>query len=256
MPHVLMNECPLEPALPSLRMRRWLILGWCFLSIIVFTWSERESTAAELAPVGGRFFREVTHEFTRMTTTRYQRKTQVDRTAGSYRYDCVGFVSYALQQSAPQAWASVVSVCGIRKGYFPSPPLYQRFFADLTETPQPGWQGITKVSELRPGDIVSWDIKTKTAVGHAIVIASIPRPEADGAWVVEVYDSTAAPHLDDSRPGDSRAQAVEPGGRRSGLGHGVMALIADSVSGALIGHRWSPKAKTIIAPTAAGRPTL
>ncbi len=211
--------------------------------------------AAELPPVGGRFFGEVTNEFKTMTTTRYQHKTQVDRTVGSYQYDCVGFVSYALQQSAPQAWASVVSVCGIRKGYFPSPPRYQKFFAGLAETPQPGWQGIAKVSELRPGDIVSWDLKTKTAVGHAVVIASIPRPEADGVWIVEVYDSTAAPHLDDSRSGDSRAQAIEPGGRRSGLGHGVMALIADPVSGALIGHRWSPKAKTIIAPTAAGRPT-
>jgi hypothetical protein len=236
-------------------MRLWPILFWCFLWVIVLTGSGRESMAAELPSASGRFFGEVTNEFKTMTTTRYQHKTQVDRKVGSYQYDCVGFVSYALQQSAPQAWASVVSVCGIRKGYFPSPPLYQRFFTGLAETPQPGWQGIAKVSELRPGDIVSWDLKTKTAVGHAIVIASIPRAEADGVWVVEVYDSTAAPHLDDSRSGDSRAQAIQPGGRRSGLGHGVMALIADPVSGTLIGHRWSPKAKTIIAPTAAGRPT-
>jgi hypothetical protein len=190
-----------------------------------------------------------------MATTRYQHKTRVDRTVGSYQYDCVGFVSYALQQSAPQAWVSVVSVCGIRKGYFPSPPRYQKFFAGLTETPQPGWQGIAKASELRPGDIVSWDLKTKTAVGHAVVIASIPRLEEEGVWIVEVYDSTAAPHLNDSRSGDSRAQPVDPGGKPSGLGHGVMALVADPLSGALIGHRWSPKAKTIIAPTAAGRPT-
>lgn len=245
----------MEPAFRPTRMRLWLVLVWCILSTIVFPWSAGESTAAELPPVSGRFFEEVTNEFETMTTTRYQHKTEVDRTVGSYRYDCVGFVSYALRRSAPQAWASVVSVCGIRKGYFPSPPRYQRFFAGLAETPQPGWQAIAKVSELRPGDIVSWDRKTKTAVGHAVVIASIPSPEPDGVWVVKVYDSTASPHLDDSRLDDSRAQPREPGGRRSGLGHGVMALIADPASGALIGYRWSPKAKTIIAPIAAGRPT-
>ena len=250
-----MNEYHPEPAFPALHMRLWLILGWCILGTIVCSWSAGESKAAELSAVGGRFFGEVTNEFKTMTTTRYQHKTQVDRLVGSYQYDCVGFVSYVLRQSAPQAWASVVSVCGIRRGYFPSPPRYQTFFAGLGGTPQPGWQGITKVSELRPGDIVSWNHKTKTAVGHAVVIASIPSPEPGGLWVVEVYDSTASPHLDDSRSGDSRAEAMEPGGRRSGLGHGVMALIADPVSGALIGHRWSPKAKTIIAPTAAGRPT-
>ena len=43
-------------------------------------------------------------------------------------------------------------------------------------------------------------------------------------------------------------------GRRSGLGHGVMVLIADPVSGALTGFRWSVKARAITVPIAAGRP--
>ncbi len=230
-------------------MRLWLILVWCIMCTIVISWS------APLPPVDGPFFGEVIHEFKTMTLTRYQHKTEVDRAVGSYQYDCVGFVSYALRQSAPQAWASVVSVCGLPRGRIPSPPRYQTFFAGLASTPQPGWQAIAKVSELRPGDIVAWDQKTKTSLGHAVVILGIPSPGTDGAWNVEVYDSTAAPHLDDSRAGDTRAQPMDPGGRHSGLGHGIMVLIADPVSGVLIGHRWNPKAKTIIGPIAAGRPT-
>ncbi len=216
-----------------------------------------ESRAAELQSPDGSFFGEVSHEFKTMTATRYQHKTEVDRAAGSYRYDCVGFVSYALRQSAPQAWASVVAACSIRKGYFPSPPRYQTFFASLAAKPQAGWQAVVKVSELQPGDIVSWDHKTETAVGHAVVIAGVPKPEegADGVWLVEVYDSTGAPHQDDSRAEDSRAESIEPGGRRTGLGRGVMALIADPGTGALSGYRWSPKAKTVVVPIAAGRPT-
>lgn len=231
-------------------MPRWLIIGTLLLSSTCV-----ETIAADLTDGSGRFFEEVVHEFRTMKQTSYQHKTEVDRTSGTYRYDCVGFVSYALRQASPKAWASVVTACGIRKGYFPSPPRYQGFFASLEQHPQPGWRSVAKVADLLPGDIVSWDHKTQSAVGHAVVIAGRPRHEGAGVWIVEVYDSTAAPHLEDSRPGDERAQPTEAGGKPSGLGRGTMALIADPVSGALIGHRWSPKGKTVIAPTAAGRPT-
>ncbi len=231
-------------------MPRWFIIGTLLLSS-----TGVETIAAQETHDSGRFFEEVVQEFEKMKETRYQHKTEVDRTSGTYRYDCVGFVSYALRQASPKAWASVVTACGIRKGYFPSPPLYQKFFTSLEQHPQPGWRNVAKVADLLPGDIVSWDHKTQNAVGHAVVIAGQPRHEGAGVWIVPVYDATAAPHFEDSRPGDERAQPTEPGGRRSGLGRGTIALIADPVSGALIGHRWTPKSKTVIAPTAAGRPT-
>jgi hypothetical protein len=209
---------------------------------------------AEPRAVIGPVFHEATNEFTTMTTTIYQHQTRVDRAAGSYRYDCVGFVSYALKRAAPQAWASIVKVTGIPRGRIPSPPRYRVFFASLAEKPQPGWENVTKASELRPGDVVAWEHKTETSLGHAVVIGGTPSPGPDGSWLVEVYDSTSSPHRDDSRPRDGRAQPLEANGRRSGLGHGVMALIADPASGVLTGYRWSPKAKTIMTPIAAGRP--
>ena len=212
--------------------------------------------SAEPPSVGGPLFHEATHEFTTMKSTLYQHQTAVDREAGSYRYDCVGFVSYALRRAVPEAWATAVRATGIAKGRIPSPLRYRAFFASLAEKPQPGWQAVTKVSDLRCGDVVVWEHKTKSAVGHAVIIGGAPVPGPGGSWSVEVYDSTASPHTDDSRRTDERAQVLGSTGRRSGLGHGVMVFIADPVSGAPTGLRWSAEAQAIQVPIAAGRPTL
>ena len=214
-----------------------------------------ELSSAEPPAVSGPLFQEATNQFRTMKTTVYQHRTEVNRDAGSYRYDCVGFVSYALRQATPEAWATTVKVTGVAKGRIPSPLRYRAFFASLAEKPQPGWQAVKKVSELRCGDVVAWEHKTESSVGHAVIIGGVPVPGPDGLWSVEVYDSTSSPHSDDSRLNDERAQVLASTGRRSGLGHGVMVLIADPASGALAGLRWSAKARAITVPIAAGRPT-
>ena len=104
-------------------------------------------------------------------------------------------------------------------------------------------------------DVVAWEHKTETALGHAVVIGSVPVQLPDGSWRVGVFDSTSSPHGDDSRPDDPRSQVLTSSGRHSGLGRGMMVFLADPASGALTGLRWSPKAKTITVPIAAGRPT-
>ena len=235
-------------------------LRLCFVRLMVVVCAAcgcfvGELRAAEPPAASEPLFQEATYEFKTMKTTLYQHHTEVNRDEGSYRYDCVGFVSYALRQVAPQAWATTVRVTGIAKGRIPSPPRYRAFFAGLAEKPRPGWQPVTKVSELRCGDVVTWEHKTKSAVGHALIIGSIPVSGPDGYWSVEVYDSTSSPHTADSRCNDKRAQFLGSTGRRSGLGHGVMELIADPASGALTGFRWSAKAPVITVPIAAGRPT-
>jgi hypothetical protein len=101
---------------------------------------------------------------------------------------------------------------------------------------------------------VSWDYKTERASGHAVIIASMPSQAKDRSWLVKIYDATSSPHAEDSRPDDARAQIFEVTGRRSGLGHGVMAFSADASTGALTGYRWTPKGKIITCPIAAGRP--
>ena len=210
---------------------------------------------AQPPALDGPLFREAAREFGAMTSTIYQHKTRVDRAAGSYGYDCVGFVSYALRQAAPEAWATVVKVTGIAKGRIPSPALYRSFLAGLADKPQPGWKAVTKASELRPGDVVAWEHKTETASGHAVIIGKAPVARPDGSWLVEVYDSTSSPHGDDSRTHDGRARTLASTNRHSGLGHGLMVIIADPASGIFTGIRWNPKAKAVTVPIAAGRPT-
>ena len=122
-------------------------------------WPVEDVKAEEPPAVRGPLFQEAATEFRTMTTTLYQHKTQVDRATGSYRYDCVGFVSYALQRAAPQAWTTTVRITGIPKGRIPSPPRYRAFFASLVEKPQPGWEAVTKASALRPA--TSWHGSTR-----------------------------------------------------------------------------------------------
>ncbi len=249
----MMNEGFPSPVALSARIYR--LLRFCVLSVAIGGLSVGRLQGEELPVSDGPLFREATAQFKTMTTTLYQHKTEVDRTAGSFHYDCVGFVSYALKQAAPQARESAFKACGIAKGRIPSPPAYQKFFASLAEKPQAGWQAVVKASDLQPGDVVSWEKKTETSSGHAVVIKSVPVAGPDGIWQVEVYDSTASPHGNDSRTDDKRARVLAANGKRSGLGHGLMAFTADPVTGALTGYRWSPKSKTSTVPIAAGRPT-
>lgn len=73
-----------------------------------------------------------------MASTRYQHRTEVDPARGSYRFDCVGLVSWALKQATPQAWASLRETMALSPGRIPSPPTMVRFFAGLARQPQPG----------------------------------------------------------------------------------------------------------------------
>lgn len=223
-----------------------------FLVLLALTGIQTAAGTQE-APAGP-LYDEAVREFKSMKTTLYQHKTEVDRAAGSYRYDCVRFISYAMREAAPVAWESLLREMQIGKGRIPSPPSYQKFFARLMEKPQTGWEAVRRAADLRPGDVVSWDYKTERASGHAVIIAGIPKQRADGSWEVKVYDATSTPHAEDSRPTDERAQVFETTGRRSGLGHGVMAFAVDPASGALTGYRWTPKGKIIVCPIGAGRP--
>ena len=198
---------------------------------------------------------EARKEFESMSSTCYQHRTQVNRVKGIYRYDCVGFVSYALRQATPQAWKTVFKLTGIARGRIPSPRSYRKFFAELQEKKLTGWEPITKGSSLLPGDIVAWELTNAKSVGHAVVIGTSPVALPNNQFLAEVYDSTSSPHGDDSRPNDMRAEILFSTGRRSGLGHGMMVFSCDPHTGSINGLRWSPSAKLKLVPISAGRPT-
>jgi hypothetical protein len=189
-----------------------------------------------------------------MKSTAYEHRTKVDRIAGTYRYDCVGFVSYCLKFMTPEAWKSIRKTECIAKGRIPSPRHYREFFEKLAFSTQPGWSRVSKASELRPGDIVAWEHQTEKATGHSVIIASIPLQLPNGEWLCDVYDSTSSPHAQDSRPEDPRAEILHSTGRRGGLGHGKMIFLSDQATGILTGVRWKPQSMPLMLPIAAGRP--
>lgn len=244
-----------SPPNPTAGIFRHLRFRCGLLVVIVYRWTAAGVVGEEPTNSAGPLFQEATRQFEGMTSTLYQHKTDVDPKTGRHRYDCVGFVSYALKQAAPEARESAFNALKIKPGRIPTPALYMSFFSSLVGKPQEGWTAVAKASDLRPGDVVAWERITATANGHAVVIAGLPAAGPEGTWIVKVYDSTASPHGDDSRPDDKRAEVLAANGKRSGLGHGVMAFSTDPVTGALTGYRWGPNSKTVVVPIAAGRPT-
>jgi hypothetical protein len=187
---------------------------------------------------------EVQRELKAMRVTRYQHTTSVDENSGSYFYDCSGLLDYAVGRVRPAdlkpiPHTSVRSLAADIEGYL---------HRGLTG-PIEGWQALTRVDALGPGDVVAWQATEDSRTGdtgHVMVVLDAPTPNSGRAaeWLVRVADSTLSPHALDSR---------HPG--TTGLGSGTIGLLVYE-SGAPTAFYWrggvSPQAK----PTqiALGRP--
>lgn len=207
---------------------------------------------------------ESVREYTTMTATRYQHHNVEDAAAGTYFYDCVGFVTYALERAAPTARDTIDARFSIRPGFVPSPGRFVQLFDELDGT-QAGWSPVHQVSALEPGDVVAWAYDRSTssnepahdhaASGHAFIVAAAPVPDGARSYLVQVWDSTGSPH----GPNDTRRTNAKnlpgPAGRPSGLGQGTVRLDA-AADGALVTVHWSPAGRPVPAARfAMGRPT-
>jgi hypothetical protein len=198
---------------------------------------------------------EATHEYNTMTATRYQAALRVDLSKGTYFYDCVGFVTYALGQAAPQARTTIMTKFNIAPNRIPSPARYVTLFGQLDGT-QPGWQPVHQVVDLQPGDVVAWTYTNPHgATGHAFVVGSVPKAVGTGQYEITVWDSTATPHgSHDTRLTNPRNL---PGGngKPSGLGSGQVVLDTGA-GGSLTRVHWSPTGSAVgSADYGMGRPT-
>ena len=187
---------------------------------------------------------EATHEYNTMTATRYQAALRVDLSKGTYLYDCVGFVTYAVGQAAPQARTTIMTKFNIAPNRIPSPARYVTLFGQLDGT-QPGWQPVHQVVDLQPGDVVAWTYTNPHgATGHAFVVGSVPKAVGTSQYLITVWDSTATPH----GPHDTRLSNPKnlPGGngKPSGLGSGQVVLDTDA-GGSLTRVHWSPTTSSV-----------
>jgi hypothetical protein len=191
---------------------------------------------------------EAVHEYTTMTATRYQHHDVENAAAGTYFYDCVGFVSYALSQAAPTADATIRREYNIGPNRVPAPGRFVSLFGTLDGS-QPGWEPVATVADLRPGDVVAWSYVSATSSnepghdhasrGHAFVVASVPQASGTDSYLVQVWDSTGTPHGPNDTRRTNPKNLPDAGGKPSGLGTGAVRIDA-SPDGSLATVHWSP----------------
>jgi len=199
----------------------------------------------------GPLLTEAAREYTTMVATRYQHHNEESEVRHTYFYDCVGFVSYAMTQAAPTAWASTRGFVKLRPGYVPSPARYVALFDKVDAGASlAGWAAVPTVTSLQPGDVIAWyydanaTSKPGSASGHAVVVAGPVSQTGPGTYSLLVYDSTATPH----GPNDTRltnpANQPDAGGKPSGLGRGTIGILA-TPGGQISAVQWSAGGRSV-----------
>ncbi len=183
-----------------------------------------------------------------MKSTVYQHTTEIDESTGTFKYDCSGFVGYALARVLPDRLESVKAWNGVKR---PLAKHYTNFFASIDPgKAKSGWTRVARAIDLVPGDVVAW-LKPADMVsantGHVMIVRAAPKqnPARADEVLVPITDSTASPHgATDSRWSEGH-----------GLGTGTIGLLVDA-KGAPVKYRWNGGTSTTIRTTliALGRP--
>jgi hypothetical protein len=167
-----------------------------------------------------------------LTATTYQHRIAVDTRKGIYRWDCSIMAAWILARTAPAARSAL----GVDK------PLARDFYQTIerarTDRPERGWQRLTDVAALAPGDVFAWlkpeMFKQRANTGHVGFAIGEPRrhPKYGGVWLVRIADATTELHGDDSR---------SPGGE-GGFGTATIAFLVDA-NGAPRAYGWYGEAQ-------------
>lgn len=149
-----------------------------------------------------------------------------DAANGIYIADCSSFVDYMLRKTYPEAYSRLVTNSGTGK---PTSLSYYQFFTTLNRSSARYWNPVSRVDQLRPGDILVFRPTQPSAEelpGHVMVVMSKPQKSVNH-FVIRVADSSPFRH---SR--DTRTQHV------SGIGIGSMVLKANPATGQPYAYAW------------------
>lgn len=192
---------------------------------------------------------EAARELAVMKVTAYEHTTTIDEAAGTFKYDCSGFLGYALSRVLPTHLAAVKSFGAVTR---PLAKHYQLFFASIApKTVKSSWSRVTRAIDLKPGDVVAWlkpaDLVSNNT-GHVMIVRGLPtvNPKRADEVIVPVTDSTASFH----GPSDTRAPVAG-----DGLGNGPIGIVVDA-AGAPLRYRWTGaySTKEYSTPISFGRP--
>lgn len=147
--------------------------------------------------------------------------------------DCSGLISAFLLHS------KIFSEEQLNKNLGSSRPLAKHYHDAIIH--QRGFKEITKIDEVRPGDIIAIKYPPGSAsTGHVMMVASLPlkrtptEPLVKNSiqYEIEIIDSTSAGH------GTSDSRRLDSGKYCEGLGKGVYRIFTDE-KGVFVGHTWS-----------------
>ncbi|MGO9792995.1 MAG: hypothetical protein ACLP8S_26790 [Solirubrobacteraceae bacterium] len=218
---------------------------------------------APAAPSDSPVFAAVSQAFRTMTSTVYTHTYYWNAATGVYQFDCVGLADYFLSLGAPHALAALRAAEHTPIGYVPSPDHFADYLQALPTHPNRFWLPITHARHIKPGDLIIMRAVTsstknvfynsKVFVGHAMIAASAPLLLANGAFALNVFDSTGAPlhGRDDSRYWDPRTMTAGAS-TGSGLGFGTIELWV-SQAGAPERISWSIGAAPVDTPIVIAR---
>jgi cell wall-associated NlpC family hydrolase len=181
--------------------------------------------AAELLVV------EAARQISAMKVTAYEHTTAVDESTGTFKYDCSGFVGYALTRVLPAQLAAVKAFGGVVR---PLAMHYETFFESIAPgASKGGWSRVARAVDARPGDVVAW-LKPAELVssntGHVMIVtgAATINPKRADEILIPVTDSTSSFH----GPADTRYPSAD------GLGRGAIGIIVDA-AGNPLRYRWT-----------------
>lgn len=167
-----------------------------------------------------------------VTTTRYQHQPKIDARRGIYLWDCSIMAGWILSRAAPEA----------RHALAADKPLARDFYRTIDRAPTThtarGWQRITDVAALVPGDVFAWLkpqlFKDRPNTGHVGFVVGKPwrHPRHAGVWLMRIADATTELHGADSRPV----------GGEGGFGTATIAFAVDG-SGDAVAYGWYGEAQ-------------
>lgn len=190
-----------------------------------------ETGSEPVKPVLGRLADEAAREMAVMKISTYDHTTFIDEASGTFKFDCSGFVGYALTRVLPTHFAAVKTFGGVTR---PLAKHYEQFFASIApKTVKSGWSRVSRAIDLKPGDVIAWlkpaDLVSENT-GHVMIVRGQPtvNPKRADEIIIPVTDSTASFH----GPTDTRSPSGD------GLGNGPIGVIVDS-AGAPLRYRWT-----------------
>jgi len=204
--------------------------------------------SGEAGSLGERVGNEAEQIVRTLRHTHYQHQQHIDVATGTYDVDCSGFVSFVLQQVAPEHLHLIPKESGWE---IPRAFKYEEFFSSLSSRAEHGWRAIADLSQVRRGDIVAWSLPSHLGkeedTGHVFVVAATPTEPEAGLLAVRACDSSTVRHHHDSR-------AQNDGAFHTGVGIGTIHFKVDG-AGKPLSFQFGPSDRFHRVPIAIGRAT-